>query len=144
MMASIKRILEVIIVLAVLITVLLLIPAGDAVSKAEAQEVSDEPPLSQPAFREVRAEVSAYTSSVDETDSTPFTTASGAPTGHGTLACPSKYAFGTKVEIAGKVYTCQDRMAQRYRNREVFDMWTPTKKVAYQWGRRSLTVKIYE
>lgn len=90
----------------------------------------------------VVAEISAYTSSVDETDDTPFITASGQRTRKGIIACPSKYDFGQIVEIKGKDYECQDRMNSRYRDKEVFDIWHETKAEAFQWGRRTLTVKI--
>lgn len=97
-----------------------------------------------PPYSVVVAEVSAYTSSPDETWGDPFITASGARTGHGVLACPSKYEFGTKVEIAGKTYTCLDRMNARYREREVFDVWMSAKPLAYEWGRQKLQVKIFD
>ena len=86
--------------------------------------------------------VTAYTSSVDETDDTPFITASGERTKRGVLACPKKYEFGTKVLIAGRQYTCADRMNQRYRDKECFDIWVETKSEAFDWGRRTLEVKI--
>lgn len=86
--------------------------------------------------------VTAYTSSVDETDDTPFITASGERTKRGVLACPKKYEFGTKVLIEGRQYTCADRMNQRYRDKECFDIWVETKSEAFDWGRRTLEVKI--
>lgn len=90
----------------------------------------------------VLATITAYTSSVDETDDTPFITASGARTGEGTLACPPKYKFGTKVLINGKEYTCQDRMNRRYHDQERFDMWVETKAEAFNWGIKKLEIKI--
>lgn len=89
------------------------------------------------------ATITAYTSSVDETDDDPFVTASGKIVRAGTLACPSKYGFGTVVEIQGERYTCEDRMNKRYRDTNRFDIWTETKKEAYQWGKKELFVKIY-
>lgn len=90
----------------------------------------------------VSAVVTAYTSSEDETDDTPFITASGSRTGPGVVACPSKYPFGTKVEIAGREYVCEDRMARRYRDGEYFDIWVETKREAFAWGRKELLVII--
>jgi len=90
----------------------------------------------------VLATVTAYTSSVDETDDTPFITASGARTGDGIIACPPKYEFGTQVEIEGKTFTCEDRMNRRYHQEERFDMWVETKAEAFQWGVRQLPVEI--
>lgn len=97
----------------------------------------------QPPHVIVQATVTAYTSSVDETDEDPFITASGSTVRQGTLACPSKYKFGTIVEIEGEQYTCEDRMNKRYRHTERFDIWTLTKKDAFAWGNKQLLVKVY-
>jgi len=91
----------------------------------------------------VRAEVSAYTSSIDETNEDPFTTASGSTTRDGIVACPSRLEFGTKVEINGIEYTCEDRMNRRYRDKENYDIWVSEKEIAYEWGRQQLKIKIY-
>lgn len=91
----------------------------------------------------VKAEVSGYTSSIEETDDTPHLTASGKNTRVGTIACPSRLSFGTEVHIEGIVYICEDRMNRRYRDREVYDIWFETKVEAYQWGRKSLDIKVY-
>lgn len=85
--------------------------------------------------------VTAYTSSVSETDSTPHTTASGTRTKEGTLACPRTIAFGTKVTIAGKVYTCEDRTSEKYDGR--YDIWMATKAEAFEWGKRRVEVLIH-
>ena len=90
----------------------------------------------------VVATITAYTSSVDETDDTPFITASGARTGHGIIACPSKYDFGTQIVIEGRQYTCEDRMNRRYRDQERFDIWVETKDDAFTWGIRELEIKV--
>ncbi len=92
----------------------------------------------------VYAEVTTYTSSPDETDDTPDITASGTKTRHGTLACPSRLAFGRKVEILGKKYTCEDRMNARYRDKEIYDIWVETKAEAYKFGKQKLIIKIYD
>lgn len=88
------------------------------------------------------ATITAYTSSVDETDDTPFITASGKKTGNGIIACPPKYPFGTQVEIEGRLFVCEDRMNKRYHNQERFDIWMETKDDAYNWGLRKLVVNI--
>lgn len=91
---------------------------------------------------EVRAVVTAYTSSEDETDDSPFITASGEKVGRGVAACPSKYRFGQRVKIADQFFTCLDRMNSRYRNGEYFDIWVASKSEAYNWGRQELLVTI--
>lgn len=92
----------------------------------------------------ITAIVTAYTSSVDETDDTPFITASGERTQIGTIACPSKYDFGTVVVIEGRQYKCSDRMNKRYRDQERFDVWVLTKAEAFEWGIKELNIKIIE
>lgn len=107
----------------------------------EQQEIliEEEPPIN-----EVLATITAYTSSVDETDDTPFITASGARTRDGIIACPPKYDFGTVIEINGKKYECQDRMNSRYHNQERFDIWVETKEEAFQWGVKKMQIVIWE
>lgn len=95
-----------------------------------------------PEYPKVLGEVTAYTSSPDETDDTPFITASGETTRRGIVACPGKYPFGTLVLIEGLAYTCEDRMNKRYRETEHWDVWVPTKAEAYKWGRRELLITI--
>lgn len=90
----------------------------------------------------VSATITAYTSSIDETDNDPFITASGSTVKRGTLACPSKYKFGTVVIIEGNKYTCEDRMNKRYRHTERFDIWVESKSEAYDWGKRELQIKV--
>ncbi len=110
-------------------------------------ESTDEPPLrTQPVKAPARvtllAHVTAYTSSIDETDEEPGITASGTTPERGTLACPSRYAFGTRIIINGKTYVCEDRMNARYRNTNRFDMWVSSKAEAYQWGKKTLKIEI--
>lgn len=98
--------------------------------------------MQEPEHESIPAVITAYTSSIDETDDTPFITASGSTTRRGVLACPSKYEFGTKIIIEGRQYVCEDRMNRRYRNKECFDIWVETKHEAFQWGRKELEIKI--
>lgn len=98
-------------------------------------------PVAQPTIIH-DAVVTAYTSSPDETDDTPFITASGAHTTPGEIACPSKYAFGTQVKIHDAIYTCEDRMNAIYADQEHFDVWVYTKDEAYEWGHQTLDVEI--
>ncbi len=90
----------------------------------------------------VKAIVTAYTSSVDETDDRPWETASGAIAGHSSIACPERLKFGTRIKIKEKEYICDDRMNIKYRDREHFDIWKTTKKEAFAWGRQNIEVEI--
>lgn len=90
----------------------------------------------------ILAEVSAYTNSPDETDADNMITASGKVAEGNIVACPSRFNFGTKVEINGKIYVCEDRMNARYRDGDYFDILVETKEEAYNWGRRTVEVSI--
>ncbi len=88
------------------------------------------------------AEVTAYTSDIRETDDTPEIMASGRKVYDGAVACPAKLKFGTKVEIAGREYVCEDRMAKKYRETRHFDVWMADRGDAIVWGRRTLEITV--
>jgi len=90
------------------------------------------------------AEFSAYTSREEETDSNPFTMASGKRVYEGAIACPTKYSFGTKVKANGSIYICEDRMAKRFREGNYFDIWFNNYDDAISFGRRDLEYKILD
>ena len=81
-------------------------------------------------------EVTAYSSSPDEADDTPFISADGNTVYDGLAACPRRYDFGTRVMIDNRIYTCGDRLAEKYDHR--FDIWKATKQEAIDYG---MTVK---
>ena len=95
-------------------------------------------------FKTIKAEITMYSSEVGQTDDTPFTTANGERVKDGGIACPVKYKFGTKVEINNKIYKCNDRMGTRYQNTEHFDIWSESKQQALSFGRKQMTIKVYE
>jgi 3D (Asp-Asp-Asp) domain-containing protein len=91
------------------------------------------------------AEVSAYTASEDETDASPDIMASGKKVYNGALACPSRYKFGTKIELEGYgVYTCEDRMNARYRDKNNFDVYLQTKEEAKKFGRKKIAFQVID
>lgn len=106
------------------------------------QKAIELPPVVEPPKVVLSSSVSAFTSSVDETDSTPNITASGTHVHSGTAACPIRFPFGTVIEVNGKRYVCEDRMAERFRHGNYFDLWMPSKASALQWGRRTVEVTI--
>lgn len=95
-------------------------------------------------FEIVKAEVTGYSSEESQTDSTPFITASGATVRTGTVACPVRFLFGTRIGIDGVIYTCDDRMAKRYQATNHFDVWFQTSEEAIKFGRQKKEVIIYE
>jgi 3D (Asp-Asp-Asp) domain-containing protein len=85
------------------------------------------------------AEVTAYSSSPDETWGDPFITASGRLVHDGLVACPRKFPFGTRFRIGSRIYTCWDRLHKRFDDR--FDIWKPTKEEALQFGKQVLDIE---
>ncbi|MFH0906667.1 MAG: hypothetical protein V1829_00210 [bacterium] len=87
--------------------------------------------------------VTAYSSTPDQTDSTPFITASGTRVHDGTLAC-NFLKFGTRVrfpELYGdKIFVVEDRMALK--NSHKMDIWFSTRWEAIQFGARIVKVEV--
>jgi len=104
--------------------------------------VTDKP---QPPVQKVMTvKASAYTSTVEECDSDPFTTASGQKVRDGGIAM-NGIKFGTKIRIPShygdKVFTVTDRMNARWGNKKI-DIWMPTRAAAINWGVRTVTIEI--
>ncbi len=89
--------------------------------------------------------VTAYSSSVDETDATPFITASGEYVRDGIVAA-NFLPLGTKIKIpeyfGNKIFVVKDRMARKHDER--VDIWFPTKELARTFGKRKLQVQVIE
>ena len=96
---------------------------------------------SKPKTREVVANVSAYTASVEECGKDDGITASGVPVQEGHIAADD-LPFGTKVIIEGRTYTVTDRFGGGYRNR--IDIFMPSRASAERFGRKHITVYIVE
>lgn len=88
--------------------------------------------------------VTAYSSSIDETDGDPFTTASGTRVHDGTLAHNS-LPIGTRVRFPDafgeKIFIVEDRLNPRY-GPYMADIWMPSKAEAIQWGARVVKMEI--
>ncbi|MFA7662951.1 MAG: hypothetical protein WCX88_03475 [Patescibacteria group bacterium] len=89
--------------------------------------------------------ITAYSSTVDQCDSTPFITASGTRVHDGTIAA-NFLPIGTKVKIPSvfgdKIFTVEDRMNARYYKR--IDIWFATRQEALNFGLKNLEVEVYE
>ena len=87
--------------------------------------------------------VTAYSSTPDQTDDTPFTTAWQTPVRDGVIAA-NFLPFGTKVKFpemyGDKVFTVEDRLARK--NSHKIDIWFPSRQDALQFGKRTLVVEI--
>lgn len=96
-------------------------------------------------IKELFVIMTAYSSTVDQTDSTPFTTALGTQVGDGIVAA-NFLPFGTKIKIpqvfGDKIFTVEDRMNKRYSER--IDVWFPDRESAKNFGLKTLKVQILE
>ena len=102
-----------------------------------------------PAFRVAKVRtlvMTAYSSTRDQTDGDPFTTASGQKVRDGIIAM-NGVPFGTKIRIpekfGDKVFVVQDRMSSRYGSTRA-DIWMKTRADAVQWGVRRVKVEILQ
>ena len=91
----------------------------------------------------VRIPVTAYSSTPDQTDDTPFTTASGTQVRWGVVAA-NFLPIGTLVRIpdhfGDQVFVVEDRMNARYNVH--LDIWMQTRQEAKQWGLRQVRVEV--
>ena len=70
-------------------------------------------------------------------------TASGTKATAGrTVAAPSNFAFGTKLNIGGHIYTVEDRGGAINGNK--IDIYVSSHQAALQWGVRYLTVSVVQ
>lgn len=92
-----------------------------------------------------QVEISYFTASPDETDSTPHITADGTDLRETTdnVVAANWLPFGTRVSIAGVEYIVHDRMNPRY-GRGYMDILVDTKQEAYARGRHRTEVIIFE
>jgi len=90
--------------------------------------------------------ITAYSSTPDQTDDTPFITASGAWVYDGVVAS-NFLPFGTKVKFPelfrDKVFTVDDKMHERFTDTRV-DIWFPDRESAEEFGVKETIMEILE
>ena len=87
--------------------------------------------------------ITAYCSCSKCCGKTTGRTASGTQATAGrTVAAPAKFAFGTKLNIGGNIYTVEDRGGAIKGNR--IDIYVSSHSAALQWGVRYLPVSVVE
>jgi len=96
--------------------------------------------------QKIKVVITAYSSSPEETDDTPFTTASGSEVRDGVIA-NNMLPIGTKIRIpelyGDKVFTVEDRMNKRKSNYH-FDIWFPSKTLAVNFGVKTAEIEVLE
>lgn len=106
--------------------------------------LSDFSPRLIPAARKIiTTTITAYSSASDETDDTPYITASGTWVRDGVIAA-NFLPLGTKVRLpmlyGNKIFTVEDRMHSRYDDR--MDIWMTDKYLAKRFGIAKTVVEI--
>ena len=104
-------------------------------------EIKKTPALVIKVQKTMRVLATAYSSTVDQCDSTPFITANGTHVHDGTLAA-NFLKFGTKVKFPAlygdKIFIVEDRMKSNYK----VDLWFPTRQEAKNFGARWVEMEI--
>ena len=89
--------------------------------------------------------LTAYSSTPDQTDDTPFITASNTRVRDGVVAA-NFLAFGTRVKIPSlfgdKIFTVEDKMAEKHSDK--IDIWFPERYLAKNFGIQEAEVIILE
>ena len=87
--------------------------------------------------------ITAYCSCSKCCGKTTGRTASGTVASAGrTVAAPAKFAFGTKLNIGGHIYTVEDRGGAIQGNR--IDIYVSSHAAALQWGVKYLSVSVVQ
>ena len=105
--------------------------------------IKTSPPVAKKPTQKIKIIVTAYSSTPDQTDSTPFITASNTRTRDGVVANNS-LPFGTRVKFpqifGDKIFIIEDRMAPK--NSHKADIWMPTRQMALNFGVKRAEMEI--
>ena len=89
--------------------------------------------------------VTAYSSTVDQTDDTPFITASNTKVRHGIVAA-NFLPLGTEIQIpevfGDKIFIVEDKMHRR--KTDFVDIWMPTRQDAKNFGIRRAKIIVLD
>lgn len=93
--------------------------------------------------QELIVPITAYSSTTDQTDNTPFTTARGTYVRDGIVAA-NFLPFGTKIKIpdlfGDKVFVVEDRMNRKHSYK--IDVWFPDRQSALEFGIKTAKIQI--
>lgn len=85
----------------------------------------------------------AYSSTIDQTDDSPFITASGTRVRDGIIAA-NFLPFGTVIRIpevfGNKIFVVEDRLHSRFSDR--IDVWFPTREEALEFGAKRVKIEV--
>lgn len=148
------KIMKFLLILAIIITGFLPFPAefGQAdshkiytkISYSNSSSFSSAINRKERAKKIIKVRVTAYSSTYDQCDGSPFITASGTHVHDGTLAS-NCLPFGTKVRLpnyyGNKIFTVEDRLAPRL-GCTTIDIWFPNRNSALQFGSIYTTIEV--
>ncbi|MCP6719528.1 MAG: 3D domain-containing protein [Patescibacteria group bacterium] len=102
------------------------------------------PPLK--VIRKIPVIITAYSSTISQTDSTPFITAAGTRVREGIVA-NNLLSFGTKIRIpeiyGDRIFVVEDRMNRRKSNYQI-DIWFPDYWQALSFGAKRAYIEVLE
>ncbi len=120
--------------------------SADFTNTTNASYVAKNTSWVQKAVKTIDVVVTAYSSTPDQTDDTPFITASGKYVADGIIA-NNMLPFGTKIRIpelyGNKVFTVQDRM-NKNKSKYHIDIWMPDRISAINFGVKNVEIEILE
>lgn len=99
--------------------------------------------LNKPVNKIYTVTATAYSSTPDQTDDSPFITASGTHVRDGIVAT-NFLPFGTIIKIpdlyGDKIFVVEDRMNRRYWDR--VDIWFSERETALRFGKKTITIEV--
>lgn len=108
-------------------------------------ETQEQPKPELKVVKTYSVRATAYSSTPDQTDDTPFITAKGTYVRDGIIAA-NFLPFNTKVRIpelyGDRVFVVEDRMNKRYWHN--IDIWFPERYLALEFGVQHVTIEIVE
>ncbi len=115
----------------------------DMISGKKEISLSPEPKTELKLIKTHTVTATAYSSTPDQTDDTPFTTASGTTVRDGVVAT-NFLPFGTLIRIpdifGDKIFVVEDRMNRRYTTR--VDIWFPERELAKIFGIKTIKIEV--
>lgn len=109
-----------------------------------AKTINETEPKEDLAVEKINVVITAYSSTPDQTDDTPFITASGKYVADGIIA-NNMLPFGTKIRIpklyGDKIFTVEDRMNKRKSDYHI-DIWMSGRPLAVNFGVKTAEIEI--
>jgi len=120
--------------------------SADFANTTNASYVAKTTNQTQKSVGTIKVVITAYSSTPDQTDDTPFITASGKHVEDGIIA-NNMLPFGTKIKIPSiygdKVFIVEDRMNKDKSNYHI-DIWMPSRSSALDFGVKTADIEILE